>query len=89
MEVAMAQGSRIAESFLDGIGCLGAIFEPAVRPGSQVNLIQSEPVAASEELSEIKERMSALEGIVARLRKENEELNSLLGKASSQVNQRA
>jgi hypothetical protein len=39
----MAQLSKIAESFLDGFGCLGAIFEPCVRPGSFENLIRQDP----------------------------------------------
>ena len=40
----MAQLGNVAESFLDGFGCLGAIVEPCVRPGSMENLIQEETV---------------------------------------------
>ena len=36
----MPQMSKVAEAFLDGFGSLGAIFEPAVRPGSRENLIE-------------------------------------------------
>jgi len=35
----MAQLGNIAESFLDGFGCLGSVIEPCVRPGSRENLI--------------------------------------------------
>jgi len=38
----MPRLNRVAESFLDGVGCLGAIVEPVVRPGSMDNLIQVE-----------------------------------------------
>ena len=36
----MPRMSEIGDAFLDGFGSLGAIFEPAIRPGSQDNLIQ-------------------------------------------------
>jgi len=38
----MARINQVSESFLDGFGCLAAIFEPVVRPGSMENLIQQD-----------------------------------------------
>jgi hypothetical protein len=50
----MPQLSNVAEAFLDGFGCLGAIFEPCVRPGSTENLIQDAPdPALVESVSEV------------------------------------
>jgi len=42
----MPQLNQVAESFIDGFGCLGAIFEPVVRPGSRENLIQEDSDAS-------------------------------------------
>lgn len=46
----MSQVSGVANAFLDGFGSLGAIFEPAVRPGSEDNLIQQTVDSSSEAL---------------------------------------
>ncbi len=35
----MANAKNIASAFLDGLGSLGFLFEPAIRPGSRENLI--------------------------------------------------
>jgi hypothetical protein len=42
----MERINNVVDAFLDGFGSLGAIFAPAVRPGSMENLIQ-EPLDLS------------------------------------------